>query len=113
WIRKRFPDVGHKVELLLNGVPEELCRPVRTPKGQVRRSLKVVGYSEAQESVSLALAVAALRKSQPDMNLRFIGNLPSVKPSIEEILGPGVVFTGPVAHDCAINEIATAGVLIA
>jgi hypothetical protein len=76
-------------------------------------TVKVIGFSEARESVALAQAVAALRDAGEAIDLRFVGRIPTLRPAIEEALGDNVGFTGPVPHDRALEEAVSARVLVA
>lgn len=114
WIRKRFCENAHKTAVIFNGAPEELCERVRECGDSNQENfVKVVGFSEAGESVLLAKAVAEIRKTGESVKLKFVGKFPSVKPEIEGVLGGGVVFTGAVRHDQALEEIVSARVLVA
>lgn len=115
WIRKRFPLDFYKTSIIFNGPPEEICKtPIENSiKTTNHTSVKIIGYSDAPESITLAKTVAALRRNGMDIGLRFVGRLPSVKPAIESALGSAVVFTGPVNHNRAIQETLTAGLLVA
>lgn len=112
WIRKRFANDSAKASTVLNGVPEELSNAVSDANGQTRDAfVKVVGFSDAVEAVSLAKAVAAA--SDVTTNLKFVGRPPSARQEIEQVLGERVVFTGAVRHDLALAEIASARALVA
>jgi len=114
WIRKRFPQAVSKTVLLLNGTPDELLgAPLPNDSAEGEAFIKVVGFSEARESAFLAQAVVNLRRAGKKIRLKFVGRFPSVKSEIEELLGNGVVFTGPIRHDQALEEIVSAGVLVA
>ncbi len=114
WIRRRFPECANKVSIVLNGAPEELCAAARQVQAHDRGgTVKVIGFSEARESVALAQAVAALRGAGEPVDLRFVGRVPILRPAIEEALGDKVVFTGPVSHDRALEETVSAGILVA
>jgi hypothetical protein len=114
WIRRRFPECADKMTIVLNGAPEELCAAARQVSAHDRGgTIKVIGFSEARESVALAQAVAALREAGEAIDLRFVGNVPALKPKIEEALGDNVAFTGPVPHDRALEEAVSARVLVA
>jgi len=114
WIRRRFPECANKMTIVLNGAPEELCAAARQVGAHDRGgTVKVIGFSEARESVALAQAVAALRGAGEKIDLRFVGRVPTLRPAIEEALGDNVVFTGPVPHDRALGEAVSARVLVA
>src|SRR5690606_28098947 len=94
------------------GVPIEMAGDVCEQKKE-HNTVKVVGFSDARESVVLARAVAELRARDGNVKLKFVGKVPSVRPEIEKTLEEGVVFVGPVNHRMAVEEISSAGVLVA
>ncbi len=113
WIARRFPAVAGKTTVVTNGVPSEIApmEPSHEP-GRQTGWIKVVGFSEAPETVALASAVAAVRRSGETIGLRIVGRPPSVRPEITKILGSGAEFTGMVAHARALEEIASARILV-
>jgi hypothetical protein len=114
WIRRRFPDCADKMTIVLNGAPEELCAAARQVGAHERGgTVKVIGFSEARESVALAEAVATLRDAGEKIDLRLVGRVPTLRPAIEEALGEHADFTGPVPHDRALEEAVSARVLVA
>jgi hypothetical protein len=114
WIRRRFPDCSDKMTIVLNGAPEELCAAARQVGAHERGgTVKVIGFSEARESVALAEAVATLRDAGEKIDLRFVGRIPTLRPAIEEALSEHADFTGPVPHDRALEEAVSARVLVA
>lgn len=114
WMRQKFPCTADKTTIVTNGVPSEICQ-LELSAGWTRQPywVKVVGFSEAPASVTLAKAVALLRKTGEDIGLRIVGTSPSVKADVEKALGEGVEFTGRVPHAQALLEVATARVLVA
>jgi hypothetical protein len=114
WIRSVVRERRSAVRLILNGAPAELASlpPERTGADGVRR-IRSVGVAGDQEAITLADAVALLRRGGKNLSLRFVGPVPEVAARIRRALDDPDAFTGQLPHRAALREIVEADLLVA